>query len=157
MENKAKRFHIASHALCVFSLISLFFTFATSTFEASIGDIGSSSYYSISGWTAAFVSFFGWILIVAPVVIMGMKHIEGFQDYEQVASFALPITTIIVECMLFLGTDLFNSVGDIYGAVSIETTTSAGIGFYFILLAQIGILICKVLYYKHQPQEMKAE
>ncbi len=157
MENKAKLFHNTSLALCVFSLISLFFTFATSTIEASIGDIGSSSDYSVSGWTAAFASFFGWILIAAPAAIIGMKYIESFQDYEQLASFALPVITIIVEYVLLLGTDLFNSIGDTYGTVSIETTTSAGTGFYFILLAQIGILVCKALYYKHQPQEKKAE
>lgn len=138
--------------LCVLSLISLFFTFATSTTTVSSGGFENGAKESVSGWTAAFLSVIGWIIVAAPVAMLAVQYLDALEQYRKL-SFFLPIAAIIELFLLRFATDLFSSAGDISGTISIETTTSAGAGFYLMLFAQLGILACWFIMQKNPANE----
>ncbi len=152
MRNSKNMYRLILAGLCVISLIALFFTFATSSVTTSIGEAESSASESVSGWEAAFLSVIGWIIVTAPVAMLAVQYIDALAPYRKL-SFLLPIAAIIELFLLRFATALFSSAGDISGSVSIETTTSAGTGFYLMLFAQLGILACWFMMQKKPANE----
>lgn len=152
MRHSNNLFRLILTGLCALSLIALFFTFATSTVTASVGEAESSAYESVSGWEAAFLSLIGWIIVAAPVAMLAVQYIDALAPYRKL-SFVLPIATILELFLLRFATDLFASAGDVSGSFSIETTTSAGTGFYLMLFAQLGVLACWFMMQKKPANE----
>ena len=84
--------------------------------------------------------------------MLAVQYIDALAPYRKL-SFLLPIAAIIELFLLRFATALFSSAGDISGTVSIETTTSAGMGFYLMLFAQLGVLACWFLMQKNDVRE----
>lgn len=139
MNKKHALLKSAPMVLCLLSLLALFFPFASETTSVSVFGSSSSSGFSVSGWTAAFASFFGWIMIASPVVRLGSDYIDALKEYKKWIHFLLPPLHILIMILVLSSASLFASVGDISGDVSIQSDVSAQFGFYLMLICQIGL------------------
>ena len=154
--------------LCALCVIALFLSLVSMSVEIESSFIGSNSQItSVSGWAALSDYPLGWILLIGPGLLVAMNYIKQLEKFKGLLAILVPILCIT---MLFLtlfdakaqisaanGTmdmigDIANSAWDDYDYgyemdFGAEADVSAGIGFYILLIANVGIIISGAVTY----------
>lgn len=156
--DKKKLFSYLTVILCAVSFLALFFTFASYETTVSYGelDVSSSASAGFSGWTAAFSSFFGWLIPLVPIAILAVTYVDSLKAYRRLGSVGLPILSIVVCYITRLSDSIMASAGDVSGTVDIESSVSAGFGFYVLLLCNLALAVIGVYHLLKAPADESA-
>lgn len=155
---------------CVLGVVALFFAFITTSVKIESSFVGSNTQStSISGWQAVNGFPLGWLLVIGPVLLVAMNYIRKIEKYKGLLAILVPILCIAVlfftladaKSTAELGNKAMENINGIansaladmddyddeYGSdfsagqISSKVSASAGVGFYLLLIANIGIII----------------
>lgn len=153
---------------CALCIIALFFTFVSSSVKVESDYVGSQTQETtVSGWSAVSGYLLGWLLVIGPVLLVAMNYIQKLEKFKGLLAIVVPILCIIILFFTLSDakastavannavgavSDAANSVMDDMdlgsgSAVAAKAETSAGLGFYLLLIANIGIIISGAVTY----------
>lgn len=155
---------------CVLCVIALFFAFITTSVKIESSFVGSNTQStSISGWQAVNGFPLGWLLVGGPVLLVAMNYIRKIEKYKGLLAVIVPILCIAVlfftladaKSTAELGNKAMENVNGIANSaladmndyddeedgefsspqISSKVSASADVGFYLLLIANLGIII----------------
>lgn len=117
--------------LCIIAIISLFLPFATVTVEF----FGYEESNSASGFDAANEGILGYLLFLAPILLIAMNYIKQLEKHRGILSLTVPATCLLVLIIVFfqarsVATD---------GADLVDISVSVGFGTILAAVCYIGM------------------
>lgn len=141
--------------LSVLSIIFLALPMVTSTVSADF--LGNYS-ASVSGFGSLEESFWGYVLLIGPILLIAMNYIRQLSPYKKAISLIIPILCIAALLLIALTASSWGFSG---GGAEFKIVPS--IGFYLLLLTYLGTMVAGAVVYrgltldKHGIEKMKAE
>lgn len=155
---------------CVLCIIALFFAFITTSVKIESSFVGSNTQSaSISGWAAVSGFPLGWLLVIGPVLLVAMNYIRKIEKYKGLLAIIVPVLCIVMlfftladaKSTAELGNKAMENVNGIansaladmgdyddeyggdfsVGQISSKVSASADVGFYLLLIANLGIIV----------------
>lgn len=112
--------------ICIISIIALFLPFVSVIAEV----FGFEETNTASGFDAANKGFLGYLLFLAPILLIAMNYIKQLEKYRGIISLAVPPICIVVLIIVFF------QAKNVAVQVDLEfVDVSVGIGFGTILAA----------------------
>lgn len=142
---------------CIASVLLLLLPFCSVTGSVSSEFIGSASdSEAVTGFDVILGeagTFFGWLLLICPAILIAMNYIEQLKKYKSVLAIVLPMVSIIAQIItlssakkvivkMMGGSDTVSGYG-----TSISVKLSPQIGFYLLLIAYIATFIAGAMTY----------
>lgn len=153
---------------CVLCVIAPFFHFLNMSVNVESNFIGSSTQESfVDGWTVFSDYPLSWLLLIGPAVLVAMNYIKPLEKFKGLLAIFIPILCIAVLFLALSGVkaeaaaadDAVGAIGEftdtVLGGMDLGTYTdfsagaesSAGLGFYMFLIANVGIIISGAVTY----------
>ncbi len=154
--------------LCALCVIALFLSFVSMSVKVESSFVGSSSQTtSVSGWSALSNFPLGWLLLLGPVLLVAMNYIKQLEKFKGLLAIVVPILCIAVlfftlsdaKAQVSVANNAMGAIGDMAGSVmddmdlggetaaGAKADVSAGIGFYILLIANVGIIVSGAVTY----------
>lgn len=142
---------------CIASVLLLLLPFCSVTGSVSSAFLGDASDSEVvTGFDVIMGdagTFFGWLLLICPAVLVAMNYIEQLKKYKSVLAIVLPIVSIIAQIITLSsakkaiaeamgGSDTVSGYG-----TSISVKLSPSIGFYLLIIAYIATFIAGAMTY----------
>lgn len=159
--------------LCALCVVALFFTFVSLSIEVESSFVDfSPEPITSSGWDALSNYTLGWVLLIGPVLLVAMNYIRKLERFKGLLAIFVPILCIVIlfftlsnaKAYIGFADSAMDSVGDLTNSVldsfdfggyddyddystDSSADASAGLGFYMLLVANIGIIISGAVTY----------
>ena len=133
--------------LCFTSLIVLALPLAKVVSSVDIGGYsGGSAEVVISGFEALKSSFFAYILILGPILLIAMNYIKPLEPYKGILAIIVPIVSLI-SLIIVVVTAASSSVSADSQYLTVDVETKIGIGAILAGLSYIGTIVAGAITY----------